>query len=120
VLTSQVRSFWKFASSTAILPLGLATGPVMASGVVALGWQAARHRALAFGSASMTGMSLLVPLVTWLILTRGWRTAYVSSRDVLVAILPVALWVIAVAGADGAHAGWCRSTRRPPLRRVGG
>ena len=43
----------------------------------------------------MTGMSLLVPLVTWLILTGGWRTAYVAIAGlVLVAILPVALWVI--------------------------
>ena len=38
---------------------------------------------------------MLVPLVTWLILTRGWRTTYVLiAALVLVGILPVALWVI--------------------------
>src|SRR6266850_2462548 len=79
VLTSQVRSFWEFAIVYGvILPLGLAvTGPVMASGVVARWFSKRRGTALSLlGSASMTGMSLLVPLVTWLILTRGWRTAY--------------------------------------------
>jgi len=80
-----------------ILPLGLAvTGPVMASGVVARWFNKRRGTALSLlGSASMTGMSLLVPVVTWLILTNGWRVAYVAIAGlVLVGILPVALWVI--------------------------
>src|SRR6267142_2429706 len=98
LLTSQVRSFWEFAIVYGvILPLGLAvTGPVMASGVVARWFNKRRGTALLLlGSALMTGMSLLVPLVTWLILTGGWRTAYVAIAGlVLVAILPVALWVI--------------------------
>ena len=98
VLTAQVRNFWEFAVVYGvILPLGLAvTGPVMASGVVARWFSARRGTALSLlGSASMTGMSLLVPLVTWLILTSGWRTAYVVIAGlVLVGILPIALWVI--------------------------
>ncbi|HKQ64937.1 MAG TPA: MFS transporter [Methylomirabilota bacterium] len=98
VLTAQVRNFWEFAIVYGvILPLGLAvTGPVMASGVVARWFNKRRGTALSLlGSASMTGMSLLVPGVTWLILTGGWRTAYIAIAGlVLVAILPVALWVI--------------------------
>jgi MFS family permease len=98
VLTAQVRTFWEFAIVYGvILPIGLAvTGPVMASGVVARWFNKRRGTALSLlGSASMTGMSLLVPLVTWLILIGGWRTAYVAIAGlVLVAILPVALWVI--------------------------
>jgi MFS family permease len=98
VLTAQVRTFWEFAIVYGvILPIGLAvTGPVMASGVVARWFNKRRGTALSLlGSASMTGMSLLVPLVTWLILTGGWRTAYIAIAGlVLVAILPVALWVI--------------------------
>src|SRR5262249_28474194 len=72
------------------------TGPVMASGVVARWFSKRRGTALSMlGSASMTGMSLLVPIVTWLILSHGWRVAYVAIAGlVLVAILPVALWVI--------------------------
>jgi MFS family permease len=98
VLTAQVRTFWEFAIVYGvILPIGLAvTGPVMASGVVARWFNARRGTALSLlGSASMTGMSLLVPLVTWLILTNGWRVAYVAIAGlVLVGILPIALWVI--------------------------
>src|SRR5258705_8207918 len=98
VLTSQVRSFWEFAIVYGvILPLGLAvTGAVMASGVVARWLSARRGTALSLlGSASMTGMSLLVPLVTWLILTYGWRTTYVLiAVGVLAGMLPLSLWVI--------------------------
>jgi MFS family permease len=98
VLTSLVRNFWDFALIYGVLlPLGLAvTGPVMASGVVARWFNARRGTALSLlGSASMTGMSLLVPLVTWLILTTGWRTTYVLiAVGVLAGMLPLSLWVI--------------------------
>src|SRR5881409_1563451 len=98
VLTALVRNVWDFALVYGVLlPLGLAvTGPVMASGVVARWFSARRGTALSLlGSASMTGMSLLVPLVTWLILTTGWRTTYVLiAVGVLVGMLPISLWVI--------------------------
>jgi MFS family permease len=98
VLTALVRNFWEFAAVYGVLlPLGLAvTGPVMASGVVARWFNARRGTALSLlGSASMTGMSLLVPVVTWLILTTGWRNTYVLiAVGVLVGMLPLSLWVI--------------------------
>jgi len=98
VLTAFVRNYWDFAVVYGVLlPLGLAvTGPVMASGVVARWFSARRGTALSLlGSASMTGMSLLVPLVTWLILTTGWRTTYVLiAVGVLIGMLPISLWVI--------------------------
>src|SRR5712691_1957084 len=98
VLTALVRNVWDFALVYGVLlPLGLAvTGPVMASGVVARWFSARRGTALSLlGSASMTGMSLLVPLVTWLILTTGWRTTYVLiAVGVLAGMLPISLWVI--------------------------
>ena len=80
VLTAMVHNFWEFAAVYGVLvPLGLAgTGPVIASGIVARWFSKRRGTALSvLGSASMTGMSLLVPAVTWLILTTGWRTTYV-------------------------------------------
>src|SRR5499425_1861642 len=98
VLTAQVHTFWQFAVVYGvILPLGLAvTGPVMASGVVARWFNKRRGTALSLlGSASMTGMSLLVPAVTWLILTSGWRTTYmVIAGLVLVLMLPLCLLVV--------------------------
>jgi predicted MFS family arabinose efflux permease len=43
----------------------------------------------------MTRMSLLVPAMTWLILTAGWRTTYVVIAVlVLVISLPLCLWVM--------------------------
>lgn len=98
LLTARVGSFWQFAAVYGVLlPLGLAvTGPVMASGVVARWFDRRRGTALSLlGSASMTGMSLLVPLVTWLILAHGWRAAYtVIAIGVLAGMLPLSLWVI--------------------------
>ena len=98
VLTAMVRNFWEFAAVYGVLvPLGLAgTGPVIASGVVARWFSKRRGTALSvLGSASMTGMSLLVPAVTWLILTAGWRPTYVASRPgCCVLVLPLCLLVV--------------------------
>ena len=98
VLTAMVRNVWEFAAVYGVLvPLGLAgTGPVIASGVVARWFNKRRGTALSvLGSASMTGMSLLVPAVTWLILTTGWRTTYVViAAVVLVLMLPLCLLVV--------------------------
>src|SRR5882724_11012598 len=43
----------------------------------------------------MTGMSLLVPGVTWLILTTGWRTTYMLiAAGILLLVLPLCLLVV--------------------------
>ncbi len=98
VLTAMVRNVWEFAAVYGVLvPIGLAgTGPVIASGVVARWFNKRRGTALSvLGSASMTGMSLLVPGVTWLILTVGWRTTYMLiGLGVLVLMLPLCLLVV--------------------------
>src|SRR5262245_50204926 len=98
LLTAVVRNVWEFAAVYGVLvPLGLAgTGPVIASGVVARWFNKRRGTALSvLGSASMTGMSLLVPAVTWLILTTGWRMTYVVIAGiVLVLVMPLCLWVL--------------------------
>jgi MFS family permease len=98
VLTAMVRNFWEFAAVYGLLvPLGLAgVGPVIASGVVARWFSRRRGTALSvLGSASMTGMSLLVPALTWLILTTGWRVTYVIiAGGVLALMLPLSLWVV--------------------------
>jgi MFS family permease len=97
VLTAMVRNFWEFAVVYGVLvPIGLAgTGPVIASGVVARWFNKRRGTALSvLGSASMTGMSLLVPAITWLIITRGWRMTYVViGAVILVIVMPLCLWV---------------------------
>ena len=98
VLTALVHNFWQFAVVYGLLvPFGLAgTGPVIASGVVARWFSKRRGTALSvLGSASMTGMSLLVPAMTWLILNTGWRVTYVIiAGAVLVLVLPLCLWVV--------------------------
>jgi MFS family permease len=98
LLTGLVRGFWDFFLVYGVLlSLGLALiGPVLASGVTARWFNKRRGTALSMlASASMTGMSLLVPMVTWLILTRGWRSAYMLvAIGVLVILLPVSLWVV--------------------------
>lgn len=126
VLTALVRNFWEFAAVYGVLvPLGLAgTGPVIASGVVARWFSRRRGTALSvLGSASMTGMSLLVPAVTWLILNTGWRTTYMVIAGVIAAVvLPLCLWVVRDSPesmgltADGAPA--AASARAAPLERV--
>jgi MFS family permease len=98
VMTAMVRNVWEFAAVYGVLvPLGLAgTGPVIASGVVARWFNKRRGTALSvLGSASMTGMSLLVPAVTWLILNTGWRITYVLiAAGIVVLVLPLCLLVV--------------------------
>jgi MFS family permease len=98
VMTAMVRNVWEFAAVYGVLvPLGLAgTGPVIASGVVARWFNKRRGTALSvLGSASMTGMSLLVPAVTWLIINMGWRITYVViAAGIVLLVLPLCLFVV--------------------------
>jgi len=98
VMTAMVRNVWEFAAVYGVLvPLGLAgTGPVIASGVVARWFNKRRGTALSvLGSASMTGMSLLVPAVTWLIINTGWRITYVViAAGFMLLVLPLCLFVV--------------------------
>ncbi len=77
--TGTVRSLWQLWLVYGLgVPVGLAaTGHVVASAVVARWFTRRRATALSIlGAASMGGMSLLVPVATWLILRVGWRSAY--------------------------------------------
>jgi MFS family permease len=98
VATAMVHNLWQFALVYGVLvPIGLAgTGPVIASGVVARWFNKRRGTALSvLGSASMTGMSLLVPGVTWLILTTNWRITYMLiAAGILLLVLPLCLLVV--------------------------
>jgi MFS family permease len=77
--------------------LGLAaTGHVVGSAVVSRWFVRRRGTALSMlGSASMAGISLLVPVAMWLVLTIGWRWTYgVMGLAFVVVAMPLALWVI--------------------------
>jgi MFS family permease len=96
--TGLVTRLWHFYLTVGVvMALGLAaTGHVVASAVITRWFTRRRATALSLlGGASMGGMSLLVPVVMWLILTVGWRATYgVLAVAVLVVMLPLALWVV--------------------------
>ncbi|MBI3637069.1 MAG: MFS transporter [Candidatus Rokubacteria bacterium] len=80
-----------------LMALGLAaTGHVVASAVIARWFVRRRATALSLlGGASMAGMSLLVPIVMWLILTFGWRASFVIiAVGLFVVMMPMALFVV--------------------------
>jgi MFS family permease len=97
-LTSRCQNLWQLALVYGVLAaMGLAcTGPVVANAVVARWFVRRRGTAVSLlGSAAMTGMSLLVPVVAWLIVSFGWRTTYVVlGAAVLVGMLPLCLLVV--------------------------
>jgi MFS family permease len=97
-LTAYCQNLWQLALVYGVLAaLGLAgTGPVVANAVVTRWFVRRRGTAVSLlGSAAMTGMSLLVPVVAWLIGAFGWRTAYlVLGAAVLVGMLPLCLLVV--------------------------
>ncbi|HEU5321128.1 MAG TPA: MFS transporter, partial [Methylomirabilota bacterium] len=96
--TGLVTSLWHFYVLYGVLAaLGLAaTGQVVGSAVIARWFARRRGTALsALGGASMAGMSLLVPVAMWLVLTVGWRWAYFTFGLAAVAIVvPLGLWVV--------------------------
>jgi MFS family permease len=96
--TAFVTRLWHlWAIYGVLMAVGLAaTGQVVAAAVIARWFSLRRATALStLGVGSMSGMSLLVPLAMWLILTVGWRTTYVIFGLVVIAIMvPLCLWVI--------------------------
>jgi MFS family permease len=96
--TGLVTSLWQLAIVYGVLvALGLsATGHVVGSAVVSRWFTRRRATALSvLGAASMAGMSVLVPVVMWLILALGWRAAYGVIGLASIAVLaPLALWVV--------------------------
>jgi MFS family permease len=96
--TALVTTLWQLALVYGVLvALGLsATGHVVGSAIVSRWFIRRRATALSvLGAASMAGMSLLVPVVMWLILSVGWRAAYVAiGLLAAIVLLPLALWVV--------------------------
>ena len=96
--TGLVTSLWQLALVYGLLlGLGLAAcGQVVASAVVSRWFTRRRATALSIlGAAGMAGISVLVPIAMWLILTLGWRLTYiVAGGFMVVVLLPLALWVV--------------------------
>jgi MFS family permease len=96
--TALVTQLWQMAIVYGVVvALGLsATGHVVGSAVISRWFIRRRATALSLlGAASMAGMSLLVPISMWLILTVGWRAAYVViGLASAVILLPLALFVV--------------------------
>jgi MFS family permease len=98
LLTSRITGIWEFALSYGVLAaLGLAaTGHVVAAATITRWFDRRRGTALSLLSvASMTGISLLVPIVMWCILRVGWRGTYVilAVASFLVTV-PLSLWIL--------------------------
>ncbi len=96
--TGLVTRLWQLSLVFGVgVALGLAaTGHVVASAVVSRWFVRRRATALSMiGGASMAGMSLLVPVAMWLILTLGWRATYrVIGLAILLLVTPLGLWVV--------------------------
>ena len=96
--TGLVTNLWQLYLVYGVCAaVGLAaTGHVVGSAVISRWFTRRRATALStLGGASMAGMSLLVPVAMWLILTIGWRATYaVFGLGVLVLVLPLVLWVV--------------------------
>ena len=98
VATGYVTKLWHLYLWFGIVSsVGLAaTGPVVGSAVLSTWFARRRTTALSLlGSASMAGMTLLVPATMWCVLTFGWRTTYVLFGVVSVLlIVPLGLFFV--------------------------
>src|SRR5262245_29032805 len=98
VATGYVTKLWHLYLWFGIVSsVGLAaTGPVVGSAVLSAWFARRRTTALSLlGSASMAGMTLLVPATMWCVLTFGWRMTYVLFGVVSVLlIVPLGLFCV--------------------------
>ncbi len=96
--TGLVTSLWQLYLVYGVgAAVGLAaTGHVVGSAVISRWFTRRRATALStLGAASMAGMSLLVPIAMWLILSVGWRATYgIFGLAVFVFVMPLVLWVV--------------------------
>ena len=96
--TGALTSLWQLTIVYGVLfGFGLAAcGHVVASAVIVRWFTRRAATALSLlGAASMAGMSLLVPVAMWMVLTFGWRaTHFMAGGLMLVVLLPLALWVV--------------------------
>jgi MFS family permease len=97
-LTGLATSLWQLYVFYGVgVAAGLAaTGHVVGSAVISRWFTRRRATALStLGGASMAGISLLVPIAMWLILSIGWRgTCVVFGVAVFVLVMPLVLWVV--------------------------
>ncbi len=97
-LSARMTTYGEFVLYYGVLAsLGLAaTGHVVASATLTRWFVRRRATALSVvGAAGMAGISLLVPVVMWAILTFGWRGAcLLLGATALAVILPLSLLVL--------------------------
>ena len=96
--TGQATTLWELYLFYGILAaVGFAaTGHVVASAIL-VRWFVRRRGTVVgvLSGASMAGMTFLVPIAMWFILTVGWRTTYLLLGVFsLVLVLPLSLWVL--------------------------
>ena len=107
-LTGTMTAYWEFVLYYGVLvALGLsATGHVVASATLSRWFIRRRGTAVSvLSAASMAGLSFLVPITMWCILTFGWRASYVIlGVGSLLITLPLSLWILRDDPADvGLH-----------------
>ncbi len=96
--TGRATTLWQLYLFYGVLAaVGLAaTGHVVASAIL-VRWFVRRRGTVVgvLSGASMAGMTFLVPITMWFILTVGWRTTYLLlGIFTLVLVLPLSLWVL--------------------------
>ena len=98
VATGLATRLWHLYVFNALgAAIGLAaTGQVVGASVISRWFTRRRATALSLvGSAGMAGVTLMVPVAMWGVLTIGWRETYiVFGVAVVVLIVPLALWLV--------------------------
>jgi len=98
VATGFATHLWQLYVFNALgAGIGLAaTGQVVGAAVISRWFTRRRATALSLiGSAGMAGVTLMVPVAMWGVLTIGWRQTYVAfGIAIVVIVVPMALWLV--------------------------
>lgn len=101
-LTALLGVLGSFIVVRVLIGVGEAIGPPSGNRVVA-NWVAAQERGLALGiaiSGSSLGAALTPPLIAWIMVTLGWRAAFLLAGGVGILLAAVWYWLVRDQPAD--------------------
>lgn len=103
LIGSRIHHLWQLYTIFAFIGCGLMLSTVIPCSFIISNWFVSRRGAAmsgAFVGTSIGGM-IMSPVANWIILSHGWRTAFVfSGATILVVVIPVVLLLIRTRPAE--------------------
>ncbi|MBX3071686.1 MAG: MFS transporter [Thermomicrobiales bacterium] len=117
LLSVWMTEFWQFLLLWGVLS-GLGTGAANGLGATISNRWFIERRGLVqglFGAGTSAGMLLFIPLISWVVVHHGWRSATVMAAAVAMALAPLGLLLVRDRPADVGLLPYGATASSPPI-----